>query len=236
MSLGAAQIMLSTGAGALGVLSPCVWPLVPIVMSSAATSGRSGPWFLTAGLSLSFALAGTLLTFALVSAGLDPELFRSLSGGMLLVVAVVLLIPSAGAWLNLRLSRMTGRLNPTASASVSGTGQFGIGLLLGLVWLPCVGPTLGAAIALASMGQDFLPAFLVMLAYGLGTGLVLLMAGFASRQVLMRLRPSLLAGATRGKQWLGWTIAVLGLLVLTGFDKRLEAVAVQWLPTWIFNL
>lgn len=236
MSIGAAQIVLSTSAGALGVLSPCVWPLVPVVMSSAAIGGRSGPWFLTAGLSLSFAVAGTLLTFVLVSAGLDPELFRTLSGGMLLVVATVLLIPAAGTWLNLHLSRITGRFNSTSPASVSAAGQFGVGLLLGFVWLPCVGPTLGAAIALASMGQDFLPAFLVMLAYGFGTGIVLLMAGFASRQVLIRLRPSLLAGAARGKQWLGYALAVLGLLVLTGIDKRLEAVAVEWLPAWALSL
>lgn len=236
MSFSLATLPLAAGAGALGLLSPCVWPLVPVVMSSATVGGRSGPWWLTAGHSLSFALAGTLLSFALVSLGLDPELFRKLSGLMLLAVAAVMLIPRLGEWLTLGLSRLTGRLNPGSGNASTGAGQFSVGLLLGLIWLPCVGPTLGAAIALASMGQELLPAFLVMLAYGLGTGAVLLGAGFASRSVLLKLRPSLLNGAARGKQLLAWTLALLGTLVMTGGDKLLETWAAGWLPDWALSL
>lgn len=236
MSFSVASLPLAAGAGALGLLSPCVWPLVPVVMSSASVGGRSGPWFLTAGLSLSFALAGTLLSFLLVSLGLDPELFRTFSGVLLLVIAAVMLIPRLGEWLTLRLSRLTSWLNPGSDNSSTAAGQFSVGLLLGLIWLPCVGPTLGAAIALASMGQELFPAFLVMLAYGLGTGVVLLGAGLASRSVLLRLRPSLLSGAARSKQLLAWTLALLGTLVITGLDKVLETWAAGWLPDWALSL
>lgn len=232
MSLGLVSLPVAAGAGVLGILSPCVWPLVPVVMSSAASSGRFGPWFLTAGLSLSFALAGTLLSFFLVSSGLDPELFRLLSGFMLLLVAAVLLSARLGLWVNLALSRLTSRFQLGGAGGQSAFGQFGIGLLLGLIWLPCVGPTLGAAIALASAGQQMGLAFLTMLAYGLGTGGVLLAAGLASRQALLRLRPQMLAGAGQAKKWLGWVLALLGTLVLTGLDKWLEAAAVTWLPDW----
>ena len=69
-----------------------------------------------------------------------------------------------------------------------------------------------------------------MLLFGLGTALTLLAAGFASAGALKRLRPSLLAGAGAGKRWLGWTLLALGVLVLSGFDKRLEAWAIGWLP------
>lgn len=237
MTLEATAIPLALLAGALSVLSPCVWPLVPIVMGSAAGAGRSGPFALAAGLSVAFALAGTALSFALVSLGLDPELFRIVAAWLLLVVALPLLVPRAGLWLNRALARFTAGVDTArAGSGASWQGQFGVGLLLGLVWLPCVGPTLGAAIALASLGQQMLQAFAVMLAFGIGTAAVLLAAGFASAGVLRRVRPGLLAGAGAGRRLLGWTLLALGLLVLLGIDKRIEAWALGWLPDWAVSL
>lgn len=237
MSLALSAVPLALLAGVLSVLSPCVWPLVPIVMGSAAGAGRAGPLALAAGLSLAFALAGTVLSFALISLGLDPELFRFLAAALLVVVAVPLLVPRAGLWLNGVLSRLTAGFNPASGAtSSSWPAQFGIGLLLGLVWLPCVGPTLGAAIALASLGQKMLQSFVVMLAFGIGTAAALLAAGLLSARALHRFRPQMLAGAGAGKRWLGVMLLMLGGLVLSGIDKRLEAWAVGWLPAWATSL
>jgi cytochrome c-type biogenesis protein len=70
MAIEFAAVPLALVAGVFGILSPCVWPLVPVVTSAAATSGRSGPVWLALGLSVSFAVAGTLLTLLLVSTGL----------------------------------------------------------------------------------------------------------------------------------------------------------------------
>ncbi len=237
MSLEVAAIPLAFFAGVVGVLSPCVWPLVPVVMSSASASGRTGPLYLAAGLSLSFAIAGTGLTWLLVSTGMDPEFFRYFAAAMLVLVAAAILVRPLGDWLQARLSRLASRV-PTGPADrpVSGVSQFGVGALLGVVWLPCVGPTLGAAIALASMGQDFGMAFVVMLAYGIGTGGVLLLAGLASSRLLARWRPRLMSSGNTGKKVLGWSLAVLGVLVLTGFDKVLETLAVNLLPEWLFTL
>jgi len=225
------SLPLAFAAGVLSVLSPCIWPLVPIVMGSAAGAGRAGPVALAAGLSLAFALAGTLLSFALVSLGLDPELFRYVAAVLLVLVALALLVPRFGLWLNVALSKLTAGFSPTDNNGGGGwAAQFWIGLLLGMVWLPCVGPTLGAAIALASLGQQFVQSFIVMLLFGLGTAVTLLAAGLASAGLLQRLRPRLLAGAGAGKRWLGWALLVLGGLVLSGVDKRLEAWAINWLP------
>lgn len=237
MSLALSAVPLALLAGVLSVLSPCVWPLVPIVMGSAATAGWAGPLALAAGLSLAFALAGTVLSFALISLGLDPELFRFLAAALLVVVAVPLLVPRAGLWLNGVLSRLTAGFNPASGATTSSwPAQFGVGLLLGLVWLPCVGPTLGAAIALASLGQKMLQSFVVMLAFGIGTAAALLAAGLLSARALQRFRPQMLAGAGAGKRWLGVMLLMLGGLVLSGIDKRLEAWAVGWLPAWATSL
>ena len=105
-----------------------------------------------------------------------------------------------------------------------------------MVWLPCVGPTLGAAIALASMGQQLGMAFVIMLAYGLGTGGVLLAAGMLSHQAMQRWRPAVLHRVGGAKKLLGGTLVLIGVLVLTGLDKRLERAALDWLPDSVFAL
>ncbi|MEX2399590.1 MAG: cytochrome c biogenesis CcdA family protein [Rhodothermales bacterium] len=237
MSLELASIPLAFVAGVLGVLSPCVWPLVPVVMSSAASSGKWGPVMLGLGLSVSFAVAGTVLTFVLVNTGLDPELVRYLGAGLLIVIALTLLVRPLGNWLTVRLSLLSGRFRIGSSTQeTSAAAQFGVGALLGVVWLPCVGPTLGAAIGLASLGQSMGIAFIVMLAFGIGTAGTLLVAGVASKQALAKWRPELMSKSGLGKKLLGWTLLILGLLVLTGADKILEAVAIGMLPEWVFSL
>lgn len=236
MSLEFSAIPLAWVAGMLSILSPCVWPLVPAVMSSAATSGRAGPWFLALGLSVAFAAGGTVLTFALLSLQLDPEFFRYIAAFLLLLIAAVLLIKPLGSWMTIKLSMLMARFNGAGMEASSATGQFGVGVLLGLVWLPCVGPTLGAAIALASLGQDMVMAFVVMMTFGLGTAAVLLFAAYASGRVLQKWRPGLLGRAEFGKKLLGWTLLLLALLVFTGVDKILETWALQVLPDWAISL
>lgn len=237
MTLEIAAIPLALVAGVFGILSPCVWPLVPVVTSSAASSGRSGPVYLALGLSVSFAVAGTLLTLLLVSLGLDPELFRYVAATLLVGVGVVLLVRALGDRATLWLSSLSGRMGRGGSGgSASAPGQFGVGALLGVVWLPCVGPSLGAAIALASMGQSMTMAFIVMLAYGIGTAGVLVLAGMLSSRLLARWRSRAISAGGAGKRFLGASLVVLGLLVLTGVDKVLEALAVSILPSWLYAL
>lgn len=237
MSLELASIPLALVEGVLSILSPCVWPLVPVVMTSAASSGRAGPFMFGLGLSASFAIAGTVLTLFLVSTGLDPELIRYLAAGLLIAIAASLLVKPLGDWLAVRMSVFTGRFQMGGSSEkVSAAGQFGVGALLGLVWLPCVGPTLGAAIGLASLGQDMGLAFVVMLAFGAGTAAALVLAGLASGKALAKWRPRLMTKSGRGKKLLGWTLLALGLLVFTGIDKILEAFALGILPEWALTM
>lgn len=237
MTLEFTAIPIALFAGVVGVLSPCVWPLVPVVMASAATGGRAGPYFLAGGLAVSFAIAGTFLTFLLVSTGVDPEFFRYIAAFVLVAMGLLLIIQRFGDWASLALSRLTSRANLGARFRAEGSSaQFGVGALLGVVWLPCVGPTLGVAIALAAFGEDLLQSFSVMLAYGVGTAGVLLAAGLFSGRLLARRKAGKAMGSSVGKKILGWSVLVLGVLVLTGVDKQLEALAVDLLPTWIFTL
>ncbi|MBB3059907.1 cytochrome c biogenesis CcdA family protein [Microbulbifer rhizosphaerae] len=237
MALELAAVPLAFVAGVVGILSPCVWPLVPVIMTSAASGGRAGPPFLALGLACAFALAGTVLTLALINLGLDPVAFRTVAAVLLILVALMLLVPRFGSWASAQLSRLTSRFDSGGSAIGSGAaGQFAVGALLGLVWLPCVGPTLGAAIALASLGQQMAMAFAVMFTFGIGTAAALLAAAYLSARLLGRWRGGIVAGANRGKQLLGGLLLVLGVMVLSGADKLLEAFALGVLPDWAISL
>jgi cytochrome c biogenesis protein CcdA len=241
VSLELTAVPLAFLAGVVGVLSPCVWPLVPVVVSSASVGGRRGAVGLAAGMSVSFALAGSILSWALVSLRLDPELFRHVAGALLLAAGAVLVVPGGKDRVTALLSGWIDGSSFGEAAREAGGGpgiasQLGVGALLGVVWLPCVGPTLGAAIGLASMGQSMGKAFLVMLAYGVGTAGVLLAAGLTSGKALRRWRPRLAAGGAFGLRLLGGSLLLVGLLVLTGADKTLEAMAVDLLPAWVYSI
>lgn len=236
MTLDLASIPLAAVAGALGILSPCVWPLVPVALASASGSGRSGPWLLATGLVASFALGGTLVSWLFLETGVDPSILRSAAAVLLVAAGLALAVDRIGDRVATRLSEVSSRLAPPGALPARASGQLGVGMLLGLVWLPCVGPTLGAAIGLASMGQSLALAFATMVAYGVGTSAMLFLAAAASKRLLSRWRPALFGVGSRGKSILGWTLVVLGLLVLTGADHWLEARALAFTPDWIQSI
>jgi cytochrome c biogenesis protein CcdA len=115
-------------------------------------------------------------------------------------------------------------------------GQFGVGLLLGVVWAPCVGPTLGAASLLAARGEDLGQVALTMLAFGLGAALPLLVLGLLSREALLRWRGRMLSAGTGGRRVLGGALVAVGVLILTGLDKRLEAILLDLAPDWLVRV
>jgi len=144
MAIEFASIPLAMIAGVLSILSPGVWPLVPVVMSSTVGSRRWDALFLALGLNTSFAVAGTLISFVLLNLGIDPVAFRYVAAVLLVIVDLTLVIKPLGDWLALHLSRLASRVDTSSYKGGSAAGQFGLGALLGLVWLPCVGYALGA--------------------------------------------------------------------------------------------
>ena len=225
-------------AGLLTALSPCVLPLVPIVLAAALGKHRFGPVALAAGLSLSFAAIGLFVATIGFSAGLDQDLFRAAGAVLLILVGVVLLVPPLQSRLAVVGAPIGNWIQPSADRSLSRgwTGQFGVGLLLGAIWSPCVGPTLGAASVLAARSENLGIVALTMAAFGVGAALPLLAIGLMSREALTRWRGRLLAVGTGGKAVMGVLMVGLGVLIVTNLDKRLEAVLVEASPAWLTEL
>lgn len=225
-------------AGVLTVLSPCVLPLLPIVLGAAASQHRLGPLALAGGLALSFTAIGLFVATIGFAMGLDTGVFRAVSAVVLIGVGLVLLVPRLQEQFALAAAPVSNWAGGYADNFTPGglAGQFGLGLLLGAVWSPCVGPTLGAASVLAAKGENLPQVALTMLAFGVGAALPLLLLGILSREALMRWRSRLMEGGKAGKTALGLILVAVGLLVATGLDKRLEAILVEASPDWLTQL
>jgi len=225
-------------AGVLTVLSPCVLPLLPIVLGAAASQHRLGPLALAGGLALSFTAIGLFVATVGFAMGLDTGVFRAVSAVLLIGVGLVLLVPRLQEQFALAAAPVNNWAGGYADNFTPGglAGQSGLGLLLGAVWSPCVGPTLGAASVLAAKGENLPQVALTMLAFGVGAALPLLLLGILSREALMRWRSRLMEGGKAGKTALGLILVAVGLLVATGFDKRLEAILVEASPDWLTQL
>jgi cytochrome c-type biogenesis protein len=225
-------------AGILSTLSPCVLPLVPIVLASAVAAHRWGALALTTGLMLSFTAVGMLVSAAGASLGLTDTVFHNTAAVFLVAAGIVLLSPALQA----RLAVATGGAANAGQSflarfSLEGLrGQFLIGLVLGAVWSPCVGPTLGAAAALAAQGKDLAKVAALMAIFGLGAGTPLLVLGMLSRTVMMKLRGKLMSVGSMGKSILGAIVLLMGLLALSGCDKALESQALKITPDWLVNI
>lgn len=222
--------------GALSTLSPCVLPLLPIVLASALQSHRWGAVALGFGLTVSFTALGLLLATIGLSLGLDAETLRIATGWLLLAFAAVLLLPAAQRG----FTALASRLAPGgAAARVSGDGlggQFLVGATLGAVWSPCSGPTLGTAATLAGRSGGLGTAATIMLVFGLGAALPLVLVGLVSRQRLARLRGGLLAASSAGKRMLGVLLLLIGLGIVSGFDHRVEGWLTAHSPDWLNDL
>ena len=233
-----ASSLLALAAGGLSVLSPCVLPVLPLVLGAAVSQHRYGPAALAAGLALSFVAVGLFVATIGFSIGLDASLFRTLAAVLMLAAGVVLLVPR----LQTQLAVAGGPLSNWTEQRFGGTsgkglgGQFSVGLLLGAVWSPCVGPTLGAASILAAQGRDLGQVAFTMVMFGVGAALPLLLLGMLSRKAIMGMRDRLMRAGKAGKMALGAVLVTIGILIVSGLDRNLESFLVAVSPEWLTHL
>lgn len=235
MDFGVGTYALGFLAGMATLLSPCVLPILPILMASALSRHRWGGAMLALGLALSFAITGTFLATLGASIGLDAATLRFVAASMMVLFGAVMLIPP---WQR-AFARITAQLSnkgQQAIGAVRGEGGFSqllIGLLLGLVWSPCVGPTLGAATTLAAQGRHLVQIALLMLVFGLGAGLPMLLLSMVSGTAMARARSTLMSAGGVVKGVLGISFVLLGVMILSGLDRRFEALILSISPEWL---
>jgi len=238
LPLGPVSYGLGFLAGLLSILSPCVLPLVPVVVGTALAAHPLGAAVLALGLAVSFTTVGLFVATIGFAIGLDVEWLRQAASVLLIGFGALLLSAS----LQLRFAAATASLSRVGDGWLQRLrfnglgGQLTVGLLLGLVWAPCVGPTLGAATLLASRGQSLGQVAMVMVLFGIGAALPLAAIGTVSRRVFANARGNLLRTGSWGKYALGALMVALGILMLFGWDRFVENYLVDISPAWLTNL
>lgn len=230
---------LSWFAGSLSVLSPCVFPLLPLVLGGLTPGKRLGPLAMGAGMALSFALLGVLLGAAGPALGWDSRHVRTAAAVLLMLMGAWIWVPSLNAWFTQRMTPLASGAQAWA-AHLSGQtlgSAFLLGGLLGLIWSPCSGPLLASALILAASEGGAGAGAVTLGLFGLGAATPLVLAAYGSRSFLASLRQRVLAQNGLGQKIMGGALLLTGLAVLTGADQWLEAQILSFLPTaWLQRL
>jgi len=225
-------------AGLLSTLSPCVLPIIPILLGSATNAHPRAPLALAGGLATSYAIIGTGLAWAGSALDIDASVFRDVGAAILGLLGLVLMSGN----LQQRFASATSGLgdagnNLIARMNLDGLwGQFAIGLVLGVVWSPCVGPTLGAAVVLASQGSQLPQVALLMGIFGLGAALPVVALAYVGRATMLKMRGQLMRAGKTGKLMLGAIMLTLAAFILSGADKPVESWLVVHSPAWLTHL
>lgn len=230
-----ASLVLGYAAGVLSTMSPCVLPILPIVLFGAIERHALAPLALAAGLAASFAGVGLALASVGFGVGIEPSALRLVFAALLATAGLVLLLPALQDALASMASPVVGRGQVVLDRlRLSGIwGQFALGAALGVIWSPCSGPTLGAAVGLAAQGHSLGAAGATMAAFALGAATPILALAYGSRQAILA-RRDWMAGLSRvAKPLMGAAFLAIGAFVLTGLDKIVETSLTRAMPDWL---
>lgn len=222
-------------AGLLTTLSPCVLPVLPFVTASSLSRSKLGPAFLGLGLLISFVGVSLLISTTGQAFGLEPIIIRRVSGILLMLSGLLFISQRMSDFFAEKLSLMTGSLTNVKATGSMGSliGEFLSGILLGVVWTPCSGPSLGAALGLASQEGNLLKSAVILIAFGFGAIIPLLIFAYGAKSYLSKIKNHLVL-IKKIKMIFGILIIVFGFLIVFDLDRNLEAFLTGMLPdSWI---
>jgi cytochrome c-type biogenesis protein len=181
MDLGVTNIALAVGAGVASVLSPCVLPVVPVIVAGAERDDRFRPLFVVLGLTVTFMTMGAV-----------SSLFGALLVGRTRTIEVVgaLVILSMGLLMLFDLNVFK-RLYRLSNIRVKGTGRLGglvLGMALGVVWVPCIGPLLSSILAMVGTGGQLARGIILLGFYSLGLAIPMLLLAYSSHLIQSRIK------------------------------------------------
>ena len=232
------EYLLGYAAGLLTLINPCVLPILPIVLATALQAGRLGPVTVAAGMSVSFVTLGLLVAVAGRSVGITEETLSNAGAVLMIAFGLVLIVPRFSE----SFATATAGMSAHADAQIDTTNQDGLtgqfigGVLLGAVWSPCIGPTLGGAISLASQGESLTHAAAIMVTFALGVSTIIVALGYGAQSVIRARQAWMRRIAWSARPIMGGVFIAVGLAILLKFHHTLEFWALELLPEWFTEL
>ncbi len=232
------EIILGYFAGVLTFINPCVLPVLPIALASALQNDRLGPVWLALGMGVTFVTIGVGVSAIGPSLGINAETVSQAGAVLMIGFGTILLVPA----LSSRFAMATAGLSSSADAAIDGVNQKSIkgqllgGALLGAVWSPCIGPTLGGAVSLASQGSSLLWAGAIMTSFAAGISTIIIGLAYGAREAILKRQAGMRRFAEKAKPIMGIIFIAVGVMIYTRYNQVIEGWLLDQMPIWLQDL
>jgi cytochrome c biogenesis protein CcdA/thiol-disulfide isomerase/thioredoxin len=217
-------------AGFVTILSPCILPILPIVLSSSLVGGKKRSLGIVAGFILSFTFFTLALATIVSKFGIDPDTLRLVSVAIILLFGISLLLPKFQAVLEQLFVRLA-RFTPKSQNNTGFLGGIIVGASIGLVWTPCVGPILASVISLALTGSVSSTAIFVTLSYSLGTAIPMIAIVYGGRNLLNKV-PLLTQNTVKIQKLFGAIMIITAFGICFGYDRIFQSYILTKFPNY----
>lgn len=218
--------------GLVTILAPCIWPLLPIIVSSAiAGTGHKRPLGITLGIMVSFATFTLSISYLVSIFNLDANLLRLVSVVIMVALGLVMLVPVLSRVVEGAVSRLSSRWGRRGQTGSGFSGGFVAGFSLGIVWAPCAGPILATIATLAATGKVTLNVVLITIAYVVGVGIPLFIFAYGGQKFVHASR-TLSPYTARIQQVFGLVMIIAAIGIYTNYDKVLQVKLLNLFPNF----
>ncbi len=238
----APSLLIAFAGGVLSVTSPCVLPLLPVVMAG-SVGHRLRPLAIVLGMSLSFSIMGGVVSAVGIISPLQGQIMRNLAIALIILFGLFLASDRLNNYFIMksslamdRLRRLFGRDTMDQGEPEKGglIGPFILGMSLGVAWIPCVGPVLGAILMYVTLGGHVLQGSFLLFVYSMGLGLPMLAVAYAGKYTTGRL--SAISQRSHSlKKVAGIILVIMGISMLLGLTQTAQIYISPYLPTIDFK-
>jgi cytochrome c biogenesis protein CcdA/thiol-disulfide isomerase/thioredoxin len=220
-------------AGIVTILSPCILPVLPIILSGSVTGSKKYPYGVVAGFILSFTFFTIFLSSIVKLTGISGDAVRNFAIVIIFVFGLVLIFPKLLVQFEILASKLVSKTGSN-SGGVKRDGIWGgfiVGCSLGLIWTPCVGPILASVIALSISGTVAGSSLLIVLSYAIGTAIPMFAILYGGRQVINKV-PGLLANLPRIQAIFGVIMILMSIALYFQVERSLQSYVLEKFPKY----
>lgn len=217
-------------AGIITILSPCILPILPVVLSGSVLSGKRKPFGIVTGFIVSFTVFTLFLATIVKATGVPADILRNVSIVIIFLFGLTLLLPQFQVLMEKMFSQLSSRFAPSGGQD----GFFGgilIGLSLGLIWTPCVGPIIASVITLAATSDVTFAAFFITFSYSLGTAIPMFAIMMGGRGLLQK-NQWLLANSGAIQKAFGVLMILTAVAIFFNIDRKFQTYILDTFPQY----
>lgn len=230
-----ASFPLAFLAGILTAVSPCVIPVLPIILGSTLKRNRLYPFLMVLGMALSFSLLGMVFGSFGSFIGVGKRTLETVATLLIFLMGLVIVIRPLSTLFSRWMGQLLSFNMPVSRPSESLFQAFAVGGTLGVIWAPCAGPILASILVLAAASKNVMTSFLLLFTYAVGASIPMLLIAYGGQKALSG-RRFIQQHAETIRYVFGWILIVAAILLYFGVFKRFQALVVPYFPDFITTL